>query len=212
MDRLPRGSTPRPDPPASVSTSPGSLLTTAASQPGKLPSSSWSILLVRRLTPTAGCANRPAASGHSPAGCVVLVKRKHSVVVPVAGHNASRAELPIAKHLWTGPCSPYAIHSQGQVPPMPHTCRGVFPICQTLAGACSPYAIHSQSRVPLYPTHPQDRVPLIPLARRSVSLLIPHSHRAELPSCQNRVKPSLIYFPFSGISKGIGFPQRKASD
>ena len=133
-----------------------------------------------------------------------------------------RAVFPTC-HTLAEPCSPHATNLQGRVPLMPHTCRTMFPSCHTLAGPCSPHATHlqdhvppmsharggavlhaiySQGRVLLYRTHPQGRVSLTPLARRPVSPLIPHSHRDELPSCQNRVKPSFIYSP-SGISEGI---------
>ena len=144
----------------------------------------------------------------------------------MAGYNASRAELPIAKHLWTGPCSPFAIHLQGHVPLLPHTFRAVFPLCHSLTGPCSPlshaptgpcfpYATCLQGRGPHMPFTHRAVFPLIPcthravfslmpLTRRSVSPLIPHSRRAELPNCQNRVKPSLIYFPLLVSVRGLG--------
>ena len=90
----------------------------------------------------------------------------------MAGHNASRAELPIAKHLWAGPCthpyhtlavlcspyaihlhagpcSPLALHLQSHAPLMRHTCRVVFPLRHTLAEPFSPHTTPLQGGVPL---------------------------------------------------------------
>ena len=123
------------------------------------------------------------------------------MAVPVAGHNASRTDLPTAKHFWTGLCSPYATHLQGHVPLLPTHVQGCVPLLPHVQGrvpllphvqgrvpllphvqGCVPLLPHVQGRVPLLPTHVQGRVPLLPHMCRAVFPSC-HTCRAVFPSC-----------------------------
>ena len=156
------------------------------------------------LTPTAGHANQPAAGGHSPSWlcCARIAQAQRGF--PCGGHKTSSVKLPVTELLWSGPCPIYANtyravfpvcqHLQGCAP-LYHTCvsqcsppphmppsrRAVFPLRHTLPGLCSPYATLLQGHVPL----------------------MPHTRGAELPICQNEVKPSFS-LPPCGIVRRPG--------
>ena len=145
---------PGTDPPALVSTSPGPLLTTAASQSGKLPPSAWSILRVRCLTPAAGRATiaQLAALCFYSASTVrwsLWLDTMQAGPIYLLPSTYGQGRVPLMPHACRAVVPPYATHLHGRVPLMPHTCRAVFPSCHntcrdvfpschTLAGPCSP--------------------------------------------------------------------------
>ena len=119
--------------------------------------------------------------------------------VPLWLHTC-RAVLPSGCTL-AGLCSPLAAHLWGCVPLMPHTSRAVFPLCHALAGPCSPLSHAPAGSCFPYATCLQGRV--------SPDTTQSQGRAAQLPE---QGEAFTYLFPSSGISKGIGFPQRKAGD
>ena len=154
------------------------------------------------------------ASGRRPQHswlCCACIVQAQCGGLPVAGHNASRAELPIAKHLWAGPCthpyhtlavlcspyaihlhagpcSPLALHLQSHAPLMRYTCRVVFPLRHTLAEPFSPHTTHLQGGVPLHHTLAGPCPPYATHLQGRVPL-IPHTCRAVFPLCHTLTGP-----------------------
>ena len=167
MDRQVGGGTPSPGPPIArlvLTLPPRSPRRQGHFSPRRHPnqvSYPRNIPLWRCLTPATGRANWPAAGGrsHSWLCCAGIAEAQHGS--PCGEHRTSRVELPVAKLLRTGPCSP----------PLMPTLAGPCSRMPTLAGPCSSYATHMQGRVP----------PLISHSHRAGFSLVPHTCGTMLP-------------------------------